>query len=383
MNHERRIRIFVLIDALGWRLVENREFLTDLLPYRRPLRTVLGFSSGAIPTILTGRPPASNGHWNLFYFDPQGSPFRWLRHFRFLPGRLLNHRVTRKVIKELGQHVFGMGPLFECCVSPQLMPWFNWVEKRPIYEPGGIEGTRSIFDVLATNKIPSRTYTYRHMTDTKILEQAKKDIEQSEATFFFLYLSELDHFLHEYCGDDSKIRSRLAWYESELRKIFETARRMDPELMFSVFSDHGMTPVRKRFDVLGAVNSLGFSMPLDYVAVYDSTMARFWFFNDRARKSIVDRLKSLTHGRVLSDRELDALGILFTDRRYGEVIFLLDAGYLLARSDFHGKGWMPNGMHGYHPDDPDSDAVLLTNRPPSNEARTIADIFSHMMEATT
>jgi hypothetical protein len=112
-------------------------------------------------------------------------------------------------------------------------------------------------------------------------------------------------------------------------------------------------------------------------------MARYWFFNERARKSVVERLKSLPHGRILPDDELDALGILFPDRRYGEVIYLLDPGYLLSRSDFHGKGWMPNGMHGYHPDDPDSDAVFLTNHPPSQDARTIADIFSHMMEATT
>jgi len=103
--------------------------LADLLPYQRPLRTVLGFSSGAIPTILTGLPPARTGHWNLFYYDPKGSPFQWLRLFRFLPKKVLDHRVTRKIVKELGRRVLGMGPLFECCVSPALLPWFNWVNR--------------------------------------------------------------------------------------------------------------------------------------------------------------------------------------------------------------------------------------------------------------
>src|SRR5215467_7446268 len=122
------IAVFVLIDALGWKYLENRDFLKDVLPYRMPLRTVLGFSSGAIPTILTGELPSKTGHWNLFYYDPSNSPFQWLRHFRFLPKRLLDNRISRKLIKELGRRVLGLGPLFECCVSPKLLPWFNWIE---------------------------------------------------------------------------------------------------------------------------------------------------------------------------------------------------------------------------------------------------------------
>ena len=79
MMMERQINLFVLIDALGWQYVQGTNFLSDLLPYRRPLRTVLGFSSGAIPTILTGAAPTETGHWNLFYYDPKESPYRWLR----------------------------------------------------------------------------------------------------------------------------------------------------------------------------------------------------------------------------------------------------------------------------------------------------------------
>src|SRR5439155_6518704 len=102
-KRKRRLQVFVLIDALGWRILEGRDFLSDLLPYRAPLRTVLGFSSGAIPTILTGLPPAAHSHWNLFYYDPDHSPFRWLRHFQFLPDCVLDHRVTCKLLKELGR----------------------------------------------------------------------------------------------------------------------------------------------------------------------------------------------------------------------------------------------------------------------------------------
>ncbi len=189
MSQRLQMQIFVLIDALGWRFVEGRDFLNGLLPYRSPLRTVLGFSSGAIPTILTGVPPAVTGHWNLFYYDPEGSPFRWLKSAQFLPDVILDHRVTRKIIKELGRRVLGMGPLFECSVSPRLLPWFNYVEKKNIYDPGGISGSSSIFDQLTRKGIAHRVYSYHQLSDAEILRQTVNDIQSREASFFFLYLS--------------------------------------------------------------------------------------------------------------------------------------------------------------------------------------------------
>lgn len=383
MTRKRPLRFFVLIDALGWRFLEGRRFLDDLLPYRWPLRTVLGFSSGAIPTILTGLLPAQNGHWNLFYYDPEGSPFRWLRHFSFLPNRFLNHRVTRKLVKEAGRHLLGMGPAFECNVSPRFLPWFNYVEKRNIYARGGIPGSQSIFDELDGAGVPYHSYSYHEWTDPEIFDRARRDLEGSNASFFFVYLSELDKVFHEHSYEEEMIDKRLAWYDAQLRELCQRARQIDTNAAFTVFSDHGMTPVRERFDLVKVVESTSLSAPADYLAVYDSTMARFWFFADGARSQIAQRLSTLPCGRFLSDDEQRQLGIFFPDRRYGEAIFLLHPGWMLTRSNFNGRGWMPVGMHGYHPDDPYSDAVFLSNRQPPVEVRTIADVHECLLQALT
>jgi len=79
------LSIYVLIDALGWEIIRDRPFLDDVLTERRWLTTILGYSSGAIPTILSGRTPSQHGHWNLFYRDPERSPFRWTRALGHLP----------------------------------------------------------------------------------------------------------------------------------------------------------------------------------------------------------------------------------------------------------------------------------------------------------
>jgi predicted AlkP superfamily pyrophosphatase or phosphodiesterase len=376
MQSRRPLHVFVLIDALGWRVLEGRQFLNDLLPHRTPLRTVLGFSSGAIPTILTGLPPSETGHWNLFYYDPQGSPFRWLRYFLFLPSALLENRVTRKVLKEMGRRVLGLGPLFECLVATRLLPYFNWVEKRNIYGRKGITGAPSIFDDLEAAAIPHRVYTYHHWRDTEILDNAIRDLKGGEVEALFLYLSEMDHFLHEHRPDPDRLYPQLKRYEDRLREVFELARRQDSDVRIYVFSDHGMTPVGNRYDLMRDVEALGLRMPQDYLVVYDSTMARYWFFSEEARRKVMGVLQASPCGRILPDKELQDLGIFFEDRRFGEVIFLLHPGWLLSRSDFNGAGWNPSGMHGYHPDDPESDAIFLSNRDPGIPMRTLSDVHT-------
>ena len=100
------------------------------------------------------------------------------------PRWLVNHRVSQKFIKEAGRRFFHMGSQFECYVKPTLMPYFNWVERRCIYEPGGISGARSIFDDLVAGGIPYRAYSYHHWNDEQILELAQNDLENSDAEFF-------------------------------------------------------------------------------------------------------------------------------------------------------------------------------------------------------
>ena len=381
MGSDRRLHLFVLIDALGWQVIQGRDFLSDILPHRTPLRTVLGYSSAAVPTILTGVPPAKHQHWNLFYYDPTGSPFRWLRHLRFLPDAVLDHRVTRKLLKETGRRLLGLGPLFECCVSPRILHLFNWVERRNIYDRRGIVGAPSIFDRLTEDRIPHHVYSYHDGSDDTILRWAERDIETGEGNFFFVYLSEMDAFLHRHRGDPGKVVEHLADYEMRLRALFESARRVDPRASMTVFSDHGMTPIRRKYDLLKEIDGLGLGMPDDYLAVYDSTMARFWFFTDRAREKVTAALSAVRCGHMLTDAELEKLGVLFPDRRYGELVFLLDPGYLFERSDFNGQGWSPAAMHGYHPDDPNSDGIFLTNQAPAEAVRRIQDVFGCMHAA--
>jgi hypothetical protein len=115
----------------------------------------------------------------------------------------------------------------------------------------------------------------------------------------------------------------------------------------------------------------------DYAVVYDSTMARFWFFNERARREIVSVLETVPQGRILAKEELQRLRAWFDDGYFGELIFLVREGVLIVPSHM---GERPiRGMHGYHPEDPHSYAMLCTNQPEIPGIITaIPDIFRLM-----
>jgi hypothetical protein len=352
------LSIYVLIDALGWEIIKARPFLDDVLPNRRWLTTILGYSSGAIPTILTGKPPGEHGHWNLFYHAPDRSPFRWTRALGTLPEGLVENRVARRGIKLITRRLSGYSGYFSIYSYPvRHLRHFDMTEKRDIYQPGGVDAP-SIFDVFQRHGIRWECYNYHRYTDRQILELVATRAPRTDARVVFLYLSALDHYLHFNIHDAAGVSATVAWYEAGLRRIWEAARAGRDVRMF-VFSDHGMTPIRWTYDLRRDVESLGLRSGTDYLPAYDSTMARFWVWNDGARQRLTELLIDHPCGQLLSRAELERLGIWFDDGRYYHMLFLVKPGMLISPSDMGRIRFA--GMHGYHPGEPTADAVLLTN----------------------
>jgi hypothetical protein len=358
---ESSLSIYVLVDALGWEILRERPFLDDVLVDRRWLATVLGYSSGAIPTLLSGRLPQEHGHWNCFYHAPAASPFRWMKALGGLPRPLVENRVSRRVLKTAARRLSGYSGYFSLYDYPvKHLPLFDLTEKRDIYQPGGLN-CPSIFDTLREAGIPYECYNYHGHTDAEILALAPGRAATSGSRVLFLYLSGLDHYLHYHVHDAAGVTAKLAWYEAGLRRVWQAAARTHADVSMFVFSDHGMTPVRWTYDLRRDVETLGLETPGDYLPAYDSTMARFWVWNDRARARLTALLTDHPCGTLLSRTELERLGVWFDDGRYYHMLFLLKPGMLLSPSDMGSVRFA--GMHGYHPSEPTADAVLLASAP--------------------
>src|SRR4029077_351866 len=78
------------------------------------------------------------------------------------------------------------------------------------------------------------------------------------------------------------------------------------------------------------------------------------------RRTVAETLREIPEGAIVPDAELARLHCLFPDRYFGELIFLLREGVLLVPSHM---GERPiRAMHGYHPQEKQSYAALLTNQ---------------------
>ncbi|HUO04936.1 MAG TPA: alkaline phosphatase family protein [Candidatus Binataceae bacterium] len=369
--------IFILMDALGWEWIKDHPFLKEVAPYRRALDSVLGFSTAAIPSILTGKFPQEHGRLSLFHMAQDRSPFNRLSWICSMPPAVVENRYVRYGVKRIARRLNNLNGYFQLYGVPlSYLPKLDVCEKRNIYAPGGIPGSTSIFDMLERNSTPYRVYCYHDGPDRQLLEAIETDLRRGEAKFYFLYLAELDAFLHHHADDERAVSAVLAHYSDAIAHLYEVARATYAQADIHVFGDHGMAPTRQTANLQERLARLPISAPDDYLCILDSTMARFWFFSDSARGMVMAALGEEKRGSWLSRAELEGLRAWFPDRRYGEEIFLMEQGTVIAPS--HMGITAPAGMHGFHPAAQWSRSAFVSSADYGNELSQITDIFGIM-----
>jgi predicted AlkP superfamily pyrophosphatase or phosphodiesterase len=370
--------LFVFIDACGWEIIKNDPFGRDLAPTRRRLESVFGYSSTCIPSILSGAWPVEHRNWCYFVYDPKHSPFKSLRLLRWLPSAITSRRIFRRWLSKFVKAQLKFRGYFDLYNIPfRHISLFDFTEKKNPLSPGGMNRGKNIFDLLEQRRVPYHVSSPAR-TEAANLEALLTDIQSERIDFAFLYWPDLDGLLHHVGNQAPEVFAKLRNYEVELKKLMTVAQQHYQEVKLYVFSDHGMANCDEFLDLKCRIEALPFRMEDDYAVVYDSTMARFWFFNERARQAITACLQQVPEGRILPDQELERMHTLFPDRYFGELIFLVKEGVLIVPSHM---GERPiRGMHGYHPHDKHSYASLLSNQPDIPENITaIPDIFKLMV----
>jgi len=353
--------LFVFIDACGWEILKNDPFVRDVAPCRKRLSSVFGYSSACVPSILSGRWPQDHYNWSYFIYDPPGSPFRFLRPLRWLPRSLTSRRIFRRWLSRLLKRRLNFRGYFDLYNMPfEHISLFDFTEKRSPLRPGGMNCGLNIFDHLEQDGIPYHVSAPEKPEESN-LAALLQDIRTERVDFAFLYWPGLDGLLHQVGNRSPAIAPKLDQYEKWIRSLRAAAAEHYTELRLYVFSDHGMANCDELLDLKKRVDTLRLRLPQDYAVVYDSTMARFWFAHQGACQAVTRLLESVPQGRIVPDEELKALGAFFPDRRFGELIFLVEEGVLIVPSHM---GERPiRAMHGYHPEAPHSYAALCTNQP--------------------
>jgi hypothetical protein len=369
--------LFVFIDACGWEIIKDDPFVSAFAPHRHRLESILGYSSTCVPSILSGAWPDEHRNWCYFVYDPKRSPFRSLRPLGWLPRAITSRRIFRRRLSKFVGNWLKFRGYFDLYNIPfQHISLFDFTEKKSPLAPGGMNRGANIFDFLRMRNI-SYHVSDPVRSETENLNNLLTAVKTERIDFAFVYWPELDGLLHRVGNQSLEIQLKLRVYERWIERLLDDAHEHYEEVRLYVFSDHGMANCDQWLDLKARIDSLPVRMGKDYAVVYDSTMARFWFFNDAARWRIADALRQVPQGRILPDRELARLHCLFPDRYFGELIFLVKEGVLIVPSHM---GERPiRAMHGYHPTDKHSYAALLTNQPDiPEEIVAIPDIFKLM-----
>jgi hypothetical protein len=377
----KKASIFVLIDALGWEWIKSEPFLSSVAPYRRPLESVVGYSTSAIPSILTGRYPYQHGRMSLFELARSGnSPFRGLAGLICaMPPAMVENRYARYAVRQLARVQNNFTGFFILHGVPlRYLPLLDICEKNDIYQPGGIPGSTSIFDLLKQRNINHRVYNYRQGPDSSLFAAMEKDLQNGKASFYFLYLAEVDAFLHLHAHDPAAVSGLLKTYSDSLTRLYQTAAASYAEVSFHLFADHGMAPTIREVDLERKLKTLGLREKKDYLYLLDSTLARFWFFSASARKKVVGAIRDDETGHWMTEAELRSLGAWFDDHRYGDAIFLMNEGSVIAPG--HMGRHAPKGMHGFHPAARHSLASFMSSVDYGDRLKSITDIYSIMAE---
>lgn len=372
------IEIFLFIDALGWKIVSDHGFLTDFLPNRKKIDMQFGYSSSAIPTILSGKTPAEHGHLGLFRFAPEISPFKNLsrRAWLFKPASFWNRGRVRHHLSKLLKKIYGFTGYFQLYRMPLWkLAFMDYCEKRDLFVANGMGDIANLCDTLIARGINYHISDW-HLSDAENYLAAEKAIENGK-NFLFVYTASLDGVLHDNINNESVIKNKLNEIKMQITSLYQKASGYAENVHFTVISDHGMTPLAGTVDIMSKVEQSELVFGTDYGACYDSTMARFYYLSEKAESVISGIMKDFP-GHFLSRDEELKYRICHPERIFGDAIYLLDAGIQIVPSDM---GGIPlNGMHGFVPENVHSYAAILSNTELPESVEHVADYFNLMIE---
>src|SRR5882762_5083905 len=147
--------LFVFIDACGWEIIKNDPFARAFTPHRRRLKSVFGYSSACIPSILSGSWPVEHRNWCYFVYDPKNSPFQSLRPLRWLPKAITSRRRFRRWLSKFVKVQLKFRGYFDLYNIPfRHIALFDFTEKRNPLQPAGLNRGANIFDFLQIHGIP-------------------------------------------------------------------------------------------------------------------------------------------------------------------------------------------------------------------------------------
>lgn len=377
--------IIILADGVSPR--QMREYMPFLSSYAKKhayadVVSLLGYSIGIHPSIWTGKYQDEHGIFTTFYYDPEHSPFKWTKWLRLIP----MHFLRKNLLAAL------KAPYFLLPGGKRLTPGF--VKKKVIPLPPAIPV--DVAPYFSNNPLETKAGTIFDLLDKKGVHYTKhsdapdyfgeyrklEDMNLTSSMIDFFYFYRADEHGHIHGPFSKHVAEYLGKADRKAKELFDAAMLRYGKVNFLLFSDHGMCEVRNFVDVQKILKQTGLKNGADYIAFYDSTMARFWPKTYPAKKTITSVLSKVKGLTFLDKKLLKKYRIDFPDKkRYGELIFLLDPEMRIFPDYFAPIKGGVKGWHGFDPEFPDSKGIFVTNLPVKRKEVRVVELFNFIRKA--
>jgi hypothetical protein len=367
------IVILVNVDALRCDYVgADASYLNQLgqLGIAGELVPSFGFEPDA--AFLAGLHPDQANGGAQFWCDPKTITFPFTRACPALLDRMpcFAEKVLRRLITLWARRQCPSPQLSTARIPFELLHHFTPSARVGLDQPG-FSPRPTVFDLLRAS---AKRWLYhgvpaRGLTMSFALRRAEAALFPP-IEFAYFHVGDLDRVGHT-CGPDSPERfNAMLCVDEGLKRLHTLATRRFEQVHFVVFGDHGMATVTCHLNVQAMLRPLPCRLGPDYLMFLDSTMARFWFFDERARAHVWEALGGLGGGHWISQEEKGRYHLNYKHNRFGDEIFLVDPGVLILPNFYQGDQPVC-GMHGYAPETPEQQSALMLHSPRIREPRLL------------
>jgi len=217
----KKLDLYFCIDGLGWEIAKRAKSFNFLQGTHKELETVLGFSSSAIPSILTGKQPQEHGMWNLFKLNPSQNDFPIFKMNHLFPKWMNRNRYLRKTQLIANKILTNFEGYYQAYDYPsEDLPKIQISESKNIYSPGGVPGSESIFDYYQKKQVKNLVYSYKTHSTQSIFKNLESDIHKNQPEKVFVYIADFDAYGHSNADDTtSMIREANSYGEKNSQSL--------------------------------------------------------------------------------------------------------------------------------------------------------------------
>ena len=241
------------------------------------------------------------------------------------------------------------------------LPYFELSLPENLFDAGTKFHYETIFNILK-NKNQKYLYLGTPNTSGKLSFIKNNLIERYLLKFdiFFLFIGDLDFIGHKYGGNSKEYNLKLKEILEFINEIERFFIKNKSPYSFLLFGDHGMVDVNYVINIQEMLVTLPLKTGKDYIYFLDSTMARFWFFNQKAQNVIFNSIPNSNSGRWISDEEKRIYHINYHHNKFGDAIWWANGGTIISPNFWQGKK-LKKGMHGYRSDVSENHTCLIAD----------------------